>query len=304
MGIERVGTLALHNTLVTDTNKVRADLAELQVQISSGVKTRNFAGIQSDVELFVGLESKTKRLNSYIENNTVVISRLNTMDKALEQVIDAADQLQDLYALQRDGAIKDSINFELQARNLLENIAGQLNSNLEGRYLFAGSKTNTPPVITDPAIPQNVELGVPDDNYYQGNDVDLTIRPQDNFEFDYNVRANDPAFQKIISSVFLAIEGHNTDDDTLVAQAVDMINEGVEEAIAVRSNVNTDKITLEDINVRHENLSLQLEGFSLELTSTDILEATTEVATNQAILQASFQVFARLSSLQLSNFLN
>jgi len=93
----------------------------------------------------------------------------------------------------------------------------------------------------------------------------------------------------------------NADDK--LAQALDLIQAGQEELVAARTRVNTAIINIEQTGTRLEQMRLYLKGVTEQVSKTDVVAAATEVANHEAVLQASFQVYARLSQLRLSDFL-
>lgn len=303
MAIQRVSTFGVHQSLLGNVNQVQKNLFDLQKQISSGVKTDNFEGLASQVEPFTAVESKIRRTETYLQQNSLILSRLNTTQQQLETIVDLADQAEDLIILRRNPATGKDLNFSAQMESLRQTIAGALNETFEGRYLFGGTNTNRPPVIADPSVPSPVTPGVPDDNYYQGSKENLTVRAQDSYQFEYNIRADNQGFQELFSAMALAMEGDLSDTDDVLADAQDLVNSALENIIADQTKVNSQIVSLENIQLRQDELILYWQGVREVIINTDIVAASTEVAMDQAILQASFQAFARVSQLNLADFL-
>ncbi len=178
----------------------------------------------------------------------------------------------------------------------------QLNSNLEGRYLFGGTRTDTPPVSADQFPTLKVD-GVPDDGYYQGSKQDVTVRADDTTEINYNVRADDEGIQQIFAGLAMAQKGSDNNSDEDLAKAYDLVSQGLEGVISTRSIVNQNKVSIDDINTRHQSIKLYFQGVKEEIGNADLVSVSTQVAINQGILQASFQAFAKINSLKLSDFL-
>lgn len=303
MSLGRISTYAVFNNTLRNVNNTQSSLFGLQDQISSGLKTRNFEGLNGQVEQFVQLEGKIDKTKAYEQNNAVAISRLRTTDQALSQVVDVTDDIENLMVLRRNASFADKIAFEEQITAKMEAIASELNVKFDGRYLFGGTRTNTQPVITDPQIPMPLENGTLDTGYYQGSKEDIMLRADDQVLLNTSVRADNEAFQKIFGAVALALEGHTEEDDEILKQAIDMIQSAQADLTAVQATVNTNIITLTDINERHENLRLYWQGVTEEVSKTDILAASTQVAVDEAVLQASFQAFAGINQLRLVDFL-
>lgn len=299
--LTRVSTYSMHQSTMSDVMRLQSSLAGLQNQISSGLKTDTFQGMDGQVETFVQVEAKMQKTKTLLDNNTIITSRLQTTDTVMSAVIDLADDFQDLLIQRQNPASGDALQFDVSARGILKSIAAQLNVSQEGRYLFSGTKTDTPPINEN--TPPPLLSGFPDDSYYQGNNDDLYARVQENFEVQYNVRANDPAFQKLFAAIHEGIEGADGDNQANLTNATQMVTEAIDGLIAIRAKVQQDMVNVEEINERHEQLNLYWKGFSEKIIKTDLLSASTEVAMGEAILQASFTSFSKLNQLRLTDFL-
>ena len=95
-------------------------------------------------------------------------------------------------------------------------IEALLNTQIEGRYVFAGSMTDTVPAdLSDVAY--TPQAGLPgtftaDTGYYQGDNLTLSIRADDNFELDYGITADNTAFEEMLRSLaYMDYAGANSD---------------------------------------------------------------------------------------------
>lgn len=301
MVVSRVSTFGMHQTTISDSLRVQSRLANTQNQLSSGLKSSDFEGLHGSVETFVQMEGKMKKTASFLQTNTLVLARLQTTEVALDQVIDIADDFKNLLIVRNNAASGNNVEFAVSARALLESLGAQLNTTQEGRYLFGGTKTDTPPVVSP--IPGSAVPGVPDDGYYQGNDQDLSARVQENYEVPYGVRANDPAFQKLIAAINLGMTADASGSSELLSQATTLVTQAIEDVIAVRAKVQQNTVNITDINERHTQLNLYWKGYTESISKTDITSASIEIAMDQAVLQASFQAFATISSLKLTDYI-
>jgi len=81
------------------------------------------------------------------------------------------------------------------------------------------------------------------------------------------------------------------------------MQDGLKEVIAEQTSVNSNIVAIESITTRHGDLQLYWKGVSESLINTDIVEASTQLAIDQTVLQAAFQSFASLNRLRLVDFL-
>ncbi len=302
MSVGRISTYALHQTTLKDASKAQVNLADLQQQLSSGAKSQDFAGLGGNKsEQFLLLENKIAKTDLYLDNNTIVGTRIDSTDTILGQVIDTATNLKNLIS-QRRNAASNTAAFPDSLKGAWQALVSQLNTSLEGRYIFGGTRTDTPPVNSKD-FPTLQEDGVPDDNYYNGSKQDIAVRADDNTEMTYNVRADDSGIQQIFAGLAMAMKGHDEGSDVDLSKAYDLVEQGLNGVIATQSVVNQNKVALNDINTRHQSFKLYFQGVKEEIGNADLVSVSTEVAINQGILQASFQAFAKINSLKLSDFL-
>ncbi len=178
---------------------------------------------------------------------------------------------------------------------------GQLNTNVSGQYLFSGSATTTPPVKnTFPTLQQS---GQPDLGYYQGNQQDLTTRVDDNTVITYNVRADASGFQDLFAGLAMAQQGDQNNNTADLQQAETLVQQGIAGITSLQATVGTtaQQLTTSDTNLGNQKLYYQ--GLQESIGNTDVVSVSTQVAENQGILQAAFEAFAKITSLQLSNYL-
>ncbi len=302
MTVNRISTFALHQSTLGDVSRVQTNLADLQNQISSGKKTDRFQGLGTQVEQFVSLESRIARSNNYAESNALTLSRLNTSGVVLDGIIETVDDVEDLIVLRRGASDGDTLQFRTQLLHLRDRLTESLNTNFEGRYIFGGTRTNVPPVVNNP---ETLVPGTPDRSYYQGGSEDLFARLDDNIEIDYAVRADAEGFQKVIAGIAQALTSDDAvaSSSSVLEDAQSLIQEGLDDIVRERTEVNANIVTVEAVTARHQELSLYWEGVKSELIDTDIVAASTQVAIDQTILQASFQSFATINRLRLIDFL-
>jgi len=299
----RISSYNLNQTLLRDTTRSQTDLYNLQNQLSSGLKSPDFAGLGALSQSFTDLESRMSRGQGYIDGSTVISGRLDVADNTLSSIIDTATSIRNLISLRRNSAVGDSVAYDTQLVGQWQSLVSQVNVSLEGRYIFSGSATNIPAVNAD-TFPELIVDGLPDTGYYQGSAEDVTARIDDNINLTYNVRADDPAFQKIFAGLAMARKfGATSGENTEMQKAYDLIAEGTEGLISLRAEVNANKVTVQQTSDRLQSQQLYWKGIKEGISNTDLVAVSTQVAVNQGILQASFQAFARISGLKLSDFL-
>jgi len=300
MTVNRIASFTLFNSTFRDANSQFVKLADLQKQISSGFKASNFEQLNGEVERFTSLEGRQRQLTQFIQSNQVNISRLQIGDGALSNIIDIADDMENLMVARRSVA-GASVNFKPQMDNLMQSLKIQMNTTSEGRYLFGGSDTATAPV--EDIFKAPVTIGSREDGYYTGSKENVSFRVENDLNYDYPARADNIAFQNVIAAYHKAIAADAEGDDAGIAAAIDLMQQGQEELNTLRGRVNSTIVSVTQVNERHTQLRLYLKGVTEQVIKTDLASAATEVSNHEAALQATFQVYARLSQLRLSDYL-
>ena len=300
--ISRIGTLAIYNNAISNSNRNKANLANLQDQASSGLKGRDFKTYNGQVEQFVGLEKDIKRIQMYLDNNKETTSRLTTMENSLEQTYSIAEEAKKVFTLRNNSTFANSSTFAIQMQNSMLAMAKELNISVTGRYLFGGTNTELPPVIDNP-VPRPFTVGTVDEGYYQGSKENIVTRIQDNIDVEYDIRADDPAFQKYFAALWLGIEGHNEKNNEKLADAQNMLDESIKGINALVAKVQTKRTNVDNIVTRQKDTKLYLSSVAKQISDADVVAVRSRVVIDEAVLTATFQIFSRISSLNLSQYL-
>ncbi len=164
--VTRVATYTNHTLLSDLAIRNAARVTDLQNQSSSGYKSRDYAGIADSAQRLLNLEGEYTRTEQYLRNTTQGKLRLQSMETAVDSMITIATQMKSLLIQASSAQQADDVNIRDEAQQALDQIANLLNSNLDGRYLFAGGRSEEPAVDLD-------KIGAPD-NYISDLDVALT----------------------------------------------------------------------------------------------------------------------------------
>lgn len=281
-------------------------LEELGIQIASGIKYQSYGGFakEGNLEKLLSINASLEGFDSFKRSNNAAIARVRSAREAVDQIQNIASDVAQLITNRRNSASGSSIAVDLLGQAALERIASNLNVQFDGRFLFAGSKINTRPVENIFTSNVNSDTGEVNARYYNGDSVKPVVRSSSTEEVEYGILANETAFQQLIGAVHLAIEGHNDSDDSLLADAMDMVNSAISNIASIRSTASTTLQRLEGINqVLADAETLNFED-KTDISATDIVEATTQMAAGEATLQAVYIALNRITRLSLTNFIS
>jgi len=164
--VTRVATYTNHTLLSDLALRNASRVTDLQNQASSGYKSRNYSGIADSTQRLLNLEGEYTRTEQYLRNTTQSKLRLQSMETSVDSMITIATQMKSLLIQASSIGQGADVNIQGQARQAMEQVAGLLNVTLDGRYLFAGGRSEEPAVDLD-------KIYAPD-NYISNTNTALT----------------------------------------------------------------------------------------------------------------------------------
>lgn len=278
--------------------------ADFQLRIASGRKSADFAGIARDSGRLVTLESAHMRATQYVKDNKIVETRLKTMETNVAQVYERMSEFRTLLVNALNAENAQDLTMPAQARDVLNQVAGLLNVREDGRYLFAGSATDTIPVDLASLPIAYVVPSADGDSaaYYQGDDVIATLQGDDNLRITYGVTAGDPVFERAIRSLDLVAKGGAGDRATL-QHALEIATQVIDELPDVRTRIGASLSAIHQANDKHDQFVLFAEETIGEIENVDVADAITRLNDTQVTLEASYLTLSRLSQLSLLQYL-
>ena len=302
--LTRISTASTYSNTISSYVNQESNLANVQQQISSGNKYSNFSDIAKDGQTrnIVEFASSLTQIDTYTKNNTLLSTRLTAMDTSLSGLEDINTKA--IAAMtQKRSALSGDDPLAPQLKAMLQQVEDELNTNVSGRYLFSGAATNVP-AVASLATTSNLSGLTPTANYYQGDAANLVQNVSKDVTIQYNVKADNPAFQKMIGAMNLAIKAEADKNDSELASAIDMANSAQNDLATVRSQIDSNATTVDQANAQHDNFKTYFTNTLGNISGTDTAEASIQLSLDQAVLTASFQAFARISSLSIGSYLS
>jgi flagellar hook-associated protein 3 FlgL len=240
----RIGSFAAQNLTLSKNMETQTRMHEARLQISSGKKAQAYEGIATDTRRLEGLETKHQQISSFKKSVDRTDQRLSEMAGAVDQLQDIASDFRSKLLQATSGDNLPSTNIQGEARALLNQTVGLLNSEYEGRYLFAGTATDRPPVdVADSGGDLDFDLDGANDvrsgGYYRGNDDVLSARVDSDFTMAYGVTADHTAntgFHDLMQALSRVAFANDTD---LEAQSQNALRDLAGGRIGLESSATT-----------------------------------------------------------------
>ena len=307
--MSRVGTLSENNQILSYLQQNKSSADTLEQQITTGLKATDFSGIAPQAAQLVSLSDQSSKQQGYIDTINNVNTRLQVMALSINNIENLATQFAG--NLPADAFVTQGETIQTQAKLVLAQVAGDLNTQDGSDYVFAGNKTTVPPVDTShlPAGNLNASVGgAPPSGYYQGDNGIAQATVDNNVTLTYGIDANNPAFEQFIRILnFLATSppfNQNSPTDVAnVDKATQLLNQSVTQLQTLQGSVALQQGQLANQLSTHQTaLSLAKSTIS-SVEQIDPATAITQLDTLQTQLQASYQTIGILQQLSLVNYI-
>ena len=300
--MNRISTLGQTQHLTYAMLKLQSELSEANVQKASGIKTDSYAGLESSASTLIALESAMARSAAYVEQSEIVAARVESMYDAVDSMYSLLGEYQELLSTAMSAENAEGAALNASAAGMLEEIVSALNIEVDGRYLFGGSVTDSAPVSLDSYTAQTTP-STESTAYYQGDDDKASVRVSDTLSVEYGVTADQSAFEKAIRTLSLGVNASENPQDTdALLEAYDLVGEAMDELLIVQAKLSADADTLEfEIDVQTDT-QLRLDSMISDIEEVDLAEVVVRQEELTTQLEASYSAIASLSKLSLSDY--
>ncbi|WP_339781156.1 flagellin [uncultured Thalassospira sp.] len=301
----RVSTSAMQQSLISQMRNVQTQLNTASEQSTTGIKSTNYAGVADQAYVLTSLSAEISQATSYADLAESIQSRVDVYYDSLSTMTDVlTDMLSDLSAAQSSGT-KTVIGLNDSAQSALDTMATLLNTQYEGRYLYAGSATDTVPVTVDSTTYGAITVpSSTDTSYYAGNDDVSSARVADGMTVDYGMTADMDMFENALRALNIAANA-STDpiDSDALSEATSLINSALDGIGEQQTRMSSVHAQLESVIDMHTDFQLTAESMVSDLSEVDIAEAMVRLDTLSVQLEASYSAVAKVSDLSLFDYL-
>jgi hypothetical protein len=302
----------------------QATLTLLSTQLSSQKKHTNLTDYTaSEARNLINLQATATQKQAYLSAISTVSTNLSVYDSTLTDLESLVAQAQTL--ANNNPSYSESIasNVYIQASNFLKSTTVDLNQDLNGRFLYSGSRYNVSPVqelstlsetsltatihTDDLTLPSYDSEWIDDGSTSQAAYTTDKAMVDTGYTLDYGITSNHPALQKMIAGLrYLQAAGNATDQAAYTAnlqQAIILLGEALPALqtlhTSVANNINAAEQERDAIKTAISNLTTQVSN----IQQVDVTQVSTEITMLETILQASYTVTGSLLKMSIVNFL-
>lgn len=298
----RIATFANSDQMITSSLRTQATMATLQVQEASGLKSGYLADYGADTQHVVNLQVSVTRSQSYIDAATLADSKVQVMYSAVGQVSDIVTSLRSALSAASSSSSTATASAISSAQQLLQQMAGVLNTQYDGQYLFGGARTSTAAVDTSTFATGAGSLTTVDTSYYRGDSELASVRVSDAQSVTYGVTADDSAFEKVMR-VLKYVANSSTLSGSDITSALAVADAAVDDVATVQAKISNAASRIESAKSQQTEYKSYAESLATDLTSVDVAAVTAQLSTYQAQLTASYTAISKIQSLNLASYL-
>jgi flagellar hook-associated protein 3 FlgL len=337
VNISSISFLSQSNSQIIRLKEMNFNLQDLQRQLATQKKSESYSGLGFDALNVQRYRMDKSRMDSYLGNIDLVTTRINVMSDSLSRASELAREfLSGLYGQQGASEI-DMETVKRQAQINLDFVLDLANQEVDGRYLFAGSNSSTPPISDPDAALTNMQGQVT--NWLNGTQTtsqtisningfgitslgfdpsmssssSVTIRIDDGTDVDYTSIGASNGMQDIIRlfAMMAAMEVPDPMTDvptandfaSIVDEAIRLTRQGVSALDQANAQLSGKMNIIKSLQENHEQDIGLFETLIAKKENADTAEVAVKISSLQTQLSASYQVTSFVSQLSLVNYL-
>ncbi len=148
----RIADYAANNALTSYILQTQKRLHELEIQVSTEKVSQDYQGLAGQAQRLVNYENTRDVLDRHVTGNELMDLQLKTTESVMEAIKKELTDFRDLLIEYESGTRDDEQrvgDVQEAAFRGLRNISDYLNSEVDGRYIFAGGRVTDRPVDLD-----------------------------------------------------------------------------------------------------------------------------------------------------------
>lgn len=333
MAMLSIGDMAQSYVSRRANTRLTSELGQLGNELTTGIKSDLRAAVAGDSGPLSSLERSLTRLQGYKTATDEARLFSQTTQDVLGRVASQLGAMVPVLAPVIDGSNPNAVKAaSIRAADAFDASVAALNTAVGGRHLMSGMTSGTPALAPAEAMMDALKASVaglpnaadvsaavdawfaPDGGFdavgYTGGAARGPVRISPDEDVRIDATANDPAIRAALGSMAkaaLAAEGATGLDaggraELLQTALADTLG-GETELVSLRARVGTAQERVELASARNETEKASLETTRLALIAADPYETATRMEQVQAQLESLYTVTARLSRLNLTNYL-
>jgi flagellar hook-associated protein 3 FlgL len=306
----RITSSMMTRSVLADLNDIATKQDHTRRQMSSGKVITKPSDDPYAAARAMSLRSDLSRIKQHERNVQEAESWMTVTDTTLGSIGDLAQTARELVVQGATDTLPQTSRNAIadQIDHIIAGMKQEANSTYDGRYVLAGSRTNTRPYdstlqVTDPSATPN--------DAYSGDAASQLREIGPSVTLAVNVRGDEvlggtPGATGNMLNVLRDIATHLRSGDTAALGTDDLkaITDQVDNVLAVRARVGAGMNRLETASSRLAEIEESTTSMLSNTEDADMAEVITNYSTQQAVYQSALNAGARIVQTSLLDFLH
>lgn len=306
----RVSSFGQQTQLLLNALRNQERVAQTQEQITTGKKASTFGELTPEVQKALDARQALSGVLTFRDTISQARQQIDSMDLQLTATVDSARNLKQ--AMITAIGQQDATGFVTILDQTFQLVTSALNTRVNGNHIFAGGRTDQPPVNIS-TLAELQALATTADAFENDQTRRRAIIAE-GVELEFGQLADDFGLE-IMASIKRIAEFNATnpdgpfDSDLTAAQRsflegeIANLEAGIQKAQSVQADNGLNSNRLDVVDEQHSSTEIFLQGLIGEIEDIDLAEAVTRLNQQQTTLEASFRAIGTLSRLSLLDFI-
>jgi flagellar hook-associated protein 3 FlgL len=297
-----ISTYGLFNLVLGSAKTVQKAEAQASMQESTGLVGSSFEDYGSKSRQLLSLENESTQTQTWNDNTSVASDRSQATYSAIGDMITQLTSLKTAISSAMSGTSAATLNSTGQ--DALQDIAGSANTQLDGRYLFAGGQSDQPAVDLTTYQTTTASAGTADTSYYQGDSQLGSVRISDSSTVTYGVTGDESGIEEALRTAKLVSQA-STDpvDSTALGSIFDLATKAITDLSNMQANVSVTSGRLQNAQQSQTSYLSLLSDATSSIKNVDSAQALANVKQLDTQLQASYSALSIVMQTHLTSYL-
>lgn len=283
-----------YRNLQTNLSTTSTTLNQLYVKTSTGIEVAKASDNPSSVGSIISCRSDIVKGERYVANCKHVQDNLSASEIYIDSVEKLMTRAKEIAIAGANDSLSaaDKATLADEVSQMREELLDLANTQVAGKYLFAGYNDQTLPFSGSPVT-------------YNGTSDHQMIEVSPGATVAKNITGEELFISPV--NLFTTLEDLQTaltsGNSTTISAMLTPLENAAEQVRSRQSSLGNISARMDDMISMHENALLQVESILSRHQDADLTEVLSEIAKMETSLEATMQVTARVSSLSLMDYL-
>lgn len=306
----RATLTSTYRSLLSNLDKNSERLNDLRVMGATGKRMAKPSDDPSGIRPVVNARGQIRSSERFLQTMGTGMDRINTMDTQLGKLSNLMIRAKELLVASGNAAMSepDLRTFGQQARMIKEELVAIGNTQINGKYIFAGFAEGTVPFDGTPGV-YNGDDGAIEFEIGPGEKVPVNLTGNDLFMGDFNFDGATDAggidlFQ-VFDNIIAALDpaGPGVPNPSAALSEMGNLDRGAEQIGRFRSQMGNLGSRVENAMLGMEDASIEMQKVLSRYEDADIVKVLSDMTQQEMAFKAALEITGRVNQLTILDFI-